>query len=416
VSARSKRELIMGLPPDTPETLCSYLQWKIGAPVLLTDETDPPSIPDLARYLHAPEMKVRRALEIGYDAGIVDMVDLFNVGGKIIRLSRQANPSGESSGRRVGRIITPNWERITQLYGTRLLPVNRQTDALDCSGGTGNRLSTRRTGEDRKEMVAPDPVSQVGIITSDSPVAPAQNPVPAHASPADTSTVPICEQSKPADDIPHRLCAHIWDELNRLFHEAQEKQGVPEKKRRDLTYGRKDIATMKALIRKMEPRVIWTPYMRFLNLFSFWIERHPLKKMNTAMGVFKTQHEQWLRKLAEWEDEQLLMMQGSDTNDNAKLLRRLSQSPVAVEPPKVDPRIGQIRDAAYRLTYGSYFPEAKDVTRLLASYDVETIVEAMQVRGDVQDFFEVDGLADTTIRVRRQDAEKEQKKAQLVPK
>jgi hypothetical protein len=116
-------KLIAGLPADVPETLCHFLLW-LDATDAPTVEDRTPSLSALGKILHSSEASVRRAVEFGAASGFLNIENVFNQAGKIIRVSAHPKPTTESEGKLLGRLISPNWTNIAKLQNASMVILN----------------------------------------------------------------------------------------------------------------------------------------------------------------------------------------------------------------------------------------------------------------------------------------------------
>jgi hypothetical protein len=331
-------KLIAGLPTDVPETLCHLLLW--------LDVTDEPTVDDptpsllaLAKILHDSERTVRRAIDFGVASGILDISDVFNQAGKIIRVPRHTKQETESEGKRIGRLITPNWIKITGLQNISMV-------TLDTLNGNqcGHSGQTGRVPSRRQERIGEEGV--LGTLT----------------------VTPVSDA----------IAVLAWQQLTKRYREAQQERGIPEHRQTDLVHGRKDTWTLKDMIQRMEPNGIWAPYMRVVNLFSFWIEHHPLKNLKTAMGSFRGNSPEWIQALNEWEET---------ATQEFRVLTATPETPSKVLPvpvasvdskpikPADDPRVCELIQHAYDET--GVAPDIKKAAILIATYGIEYVQGAM---------------------------------------
>lgn len=259
----TRRDLITGLPADVPATLITLLLWLHGGEEPTVDSPTP-SIDALAAKLHDSPSSVQRAVNFGVENDLLIAEYIFFQGKTKVRVSRYTKLKDDIKGQIVGRLLFPNWTKIQQLQDSSIVILTTPKSGRRSQAEYTAGVSTRGLGEEGKEgSINP---SQFG-----------------------------------GDFAPAAICTLAWRELEKRFREAQELRGIPPTRRVSLVHGKRDTYTLRQMIATIPEKGRWLPYMRTVNLFSFWIEGHPLKNLKTAMGAFLGNHQEWLLHLHEWE-------------------------------------------------------------------------------------------------------------------
>jgi hypothetical protein len=321
-------KLIAGLPTDVPATLCHLIMW-LDANDAPTVDDPTPSLSDLAKILHDSKMSVRRAIENGTASGVLYVENVFNQAGEKIRVSGHPKRPTESEGKLIGRLISPNWTRITELQNSSVFTLNTLKPDQGVHPEHIGRVSEEGVGKERRGEGDTPPLSLSDVVL-----------------------------------------VLAWRQLSLRWREAQQKRGISPHRQYDLVHGKQDTRTLKILIQQMEPKGFWTPYMRVVNLFSFWAEHHPTKNLTSAMAVFKSQRQEWIDKLNEWEATSLVEF------------RVIESKP---EPDENQPQLrGQenLDALVVELTRGVYnftrcFPPKKQARELLTKYSIGEIIGAL---------------------------------------
>jgi len=124
----------------------------------------------------------------------------------------------------------------------------------------------------------------------------------------------------------------------------------------------------------------WVPYMRIVNLFSFWIEHHPLKKLKFPLSAFKENHQEWIQALNEWEETatQEFRVIAAKPETSSKVLPVSVASSVASKPvkPADDPRVSELIRYTYAET--GVAPDNKKVAILIATHGYEYVQGALR--------------------------------------
>jgi hypothetical protein len=341
-------KLIAGLPPDVPETLCHLLRVLdvIEEP---TVESPSPSTPALAKILHASEMSVRRAVEVGTASGVLEIADVFNQAGKVFRVLRHPNSPTESDGKLIGRLIIPNWIKITELQNTSVFTVNTLNGNQRVQGEQAARVSNWCLEGKGKEMGFEHP------------------PILPHASDA--------------------VLILTWRQLHKRYREAQQTRGIPEHKQTTIVHGQRDKFNLKEMIQRTPPKGIWTPYMRVVNLFSFWIERHPLKNLKFPISAFKENFADWTQALYDWE--------ATATEEFRVILSAPDEPEVENEPQTSGQSKAGIEAAAYLHKSLGWVPDSapKTLSRLLQTFKFEEIVAQFETDRATDGFCPPDTVA-----------------------
>jgi hypothetical protein len=180
---------------------------------------------------------------------------------------------------------------------------------------------------------------------------------------------------------------------------------------------KKALASMQTIL---PPMGVWLTWERMANLFSFWVEHHPTKKLHFASSVFASpdEYEIYLPELYEWEA----------ANPNVQFRDLLPNSTPADDVDddrENDPRLQDLSATVFDITgVSGYFPSVKDFEKLLAFADIQEIEHALWSIGKtgalgtrktkVRDFFEHNGAVSVISSIRadekRQEAEAAAKK------
>jgi hypothetical protein len=152
--------------------------------------------------------------------------------------------------------------------------------------------------------------------------------------------------------------------INDLCLTAQLHQGV--KNPQDVVLSRDDDRLLRRFLNTMPARDSWAPWERTVNLYSFWVQNHPRKRLKFEIKAFAAQSDQWTPSLVLWEDK---------STDQMRTLP-VPEAEVESDEEPTDARIGEIGALTYGIT--GVLPAVVHVKKLLVSYDAEEIKGALK--------------------------------------
>lgn len=228
---------------------------------------------DLARQMHVDPSSVKRAVGLAQQDALITCAYKYRIGGQTIPSPEPPNSLQAPHGRFSGRVISINWNVLKRFQDIRGVTVSPQTEETNpfvegsiepaIGGSTG---ASGREGTGTKEKIHNDSTA---------------TPTPSHIS-----------------DVASRSALQA---MQGLFLSAQAARRTSVHRRMDMVYGRRSASALAKFVEQFPAQGIWLPWMRVANLFSFWIEHHPLKNLKDPIRAFIAQHDLWLDDLTKWE-------------------------------------------------------------------------------------------------------------------